>query len=100
MRELALFAGSFAVVFALSFQSGNVRERRYVWATLNSMAIAMLNMSVVRLGAEASVTEMIAFVAGQPLGTALAIWLDLRRFSSGRDKVLDREMPGQNVQTL
>ena len=94
MRELSLFVGSFAMVFALSFQSGNVRDRRIVWATLNSMAIAMLNLTVVRLGAEASLTEMIAFIVGQPLGTALAIWLDLRRLSNGRDKEPDRDVAG------
>ncbi len=78
MNETALFFGSFVFVFALSFQQQNVHYRRYFLAVVNSAFIASLNLLVVKVGSQASPTEMLAFVAGQPLGTAAAIWLGSR----------------------
>jgi len=75
MNEIALFVGSFVFVFALSLQQQNVHYRRYFLAVVNSAFIASLNLLVVKLGSQASPTEMLAFVAGQPLGTAAAMWL-------------------------
>ncbi len=81
MNEIALFAGSFVFVFALSFQQQNVHYRRYFLAVVNSAFIAALNLFVVKLGSQASPSEMLAFIAGQPLGTLLAIWLSSRSLS-------------------
>ncbi len=78
MNEIALFAGSFVFVFALSFQQQNVHYRRYFLAVVNSAFIAALNLFVVKVGSQASPSEMLAFIAGQPLGTLLAIWLGSR----------------------
>jgi disulfide bond formation protein DsbB len=75
MNEIALFVGSFVFVFALSFQQQNVHYRRYFLAVINSAFIAALNLFVVKMGAQASPSEVAAFVAGQPLGTMAAIWL-------------------------
>ncbi len=78
MNEIGLFSGSFVFVFALSLQQQNVHARRYLLALVNSAFIAALNLFVIRLGSQASTTEMIAFIAGQPLGTVLAMWVGSR----------------------
>lgn len=75
MNEIGLFAGSFVFVFALSFQQQNIHYRRYLPALINAAFIAALNLFVVKLGSQASPMEMLAFVAGQPLGTAAAMWM-------------------------
>lgn len=76
MTELALFSGSFAIVFALGFQQHNIHHRRYVPAMLNATFIGMLNLLMLKLGPQASSTEMLAFIAGEPLGTLAALWLN------------------------
>jgi len=73
MNEIGLFCGSFVFVFALSFQQQNIHYKRYFPALINAAFIAGLNLFVVRLGSQASTTEMLAFVAGQPLGSAAAM---------------------------
>ena len=78
MNEIALFGGSFVFVFALSFQQRNVHYHRYFLAGVNSAFIAALNLFVVKVGSQASPSEMLAFIAGQPLGTLVAIWLSSR----------------------
>jgi hypothetical protein len=75
MNEIGLFGGSLVFVFALSLQQQNVLARRYLPALVNSAFIATFNLFVIRLGSQATATEMIAFIAGQPLGTVLAIWV-------------------------
>lgn len=89
MTEFALFAGSFAFVFAISLQQQNVHHQRFALAFINSAAIAALNLLVVKLGSAASVTEMIAYIAGQPMGTLFAMRLHayLQNRRSGRDSV-------------
>lgn len=92
MNEIALFVGSFVFVFALSYQQQNVHYRRYLLAVVNSAFIASLNLLVVKLGSQASPTEMLAFVSGQPLGTVAAMWLGSRSQSTQtRNSPLDRE---------
>ncbi len=76
MNEMGLFGVSFVFVFALSFQQQNIHHRRYLFALINAAFIAALNLFVVRLGAQASPTEIFAFIAGQPLGTVAAMWLN------------------------
>jgi hypothetical protein len=80
MAELALFAGSFAIVFALGFQQQIIHHRRHLLAMLNATTIGMLNLLLLKLGPQASPSEMIAFIAGQPLGTLAALWLIGRYF--------------------
>jgi hypothetical protein len=97
MNEIGLLGGSFVFVFALSFQQQNIIYRRYFPAIANAAFIAALNLFVVKVGSQASPTEMLAFIAGQPLGTAAAMWLSGRRLTSqaidSRDPVLGREIP-------
>jgi hypothetical protein len=78
MNEIGLFCGSFVFVFALSLQQQNIHGGRYFLAVVNAAFIASLNLLVVKVGSQASPTEMLAFVAGQPLGTVAAMWLGSR----------------------
>ena len=97
MNEIGLLSGSFIFVFALSFQQQNIIYRRYFPAIANAAFIAALNLFVVKVGSQATPTEMLAFVAGQPLGTAAAMWLSSRRLvSQANDQktlALDRGIP-------
>ena len=85
MNEIGLFGGSFVFVFALSFQQQNIHHRRHILAAINASCIAALNLFVVKMGAQASTTEMLAFIAGQPLGTLTAMWLGERALFARSD---------------
>jgi hypothetical protein len=97
MNEIGLLGGSFVFVFALSFQQQNIIYRRYFPAIANAAFIAALNLFVVKVGSQASPTEMLAFIAGQPLGTVAAMWLSSRRLTSrtidSQASSLDRGIP-------
>ena len=82
MNEIALLGGSFVFVFALSYQQQNIFYRRYFPAVVNAAFIASLNLLVVKMGSQATPAEMLAFIAGQPLGTVAAMWLSSRRLTS------------------
>ncbi|MBI5900717.1 MAG: hypothetical protein HZB40_15995 [Rhodocyclales bacterium] len=97
MTEFALFGGSFAFVFAISLQQQNVHHQRFALAFINSAAIAALNLVVVKLGSAASPTEMAAYIAGQPMGTLLAMRLTqhlrARRVDRDSDRFDDHQNP-------
>lgn len=80
MKELALFCGSFAIVFALSFQQHNIRLRRQTMALINATFIGMLNLIILKIGSQASPSEMLAFIVGEPLGTLAAMQVHDRWF--------------------
>jgi hypothetical protein len=96
MNEIGLLGGSFVFVFALSFQQQNILYQRYLPAIANAAFIAALNLFVVKVGSQATPTEMLAFIAGQPLGTIAAMWLSSRRLASqaqdARSSALERGM--------
>jgi hypothetical protein len=73
MTELILFASSFALVFALGFQSLNVNNGHYVAAFLTSFAIGIANIAVLKLAPNATGTQIVAFLAGGPLGIVCAM---------------------------
>lgn len=86
MNEAGLFASSFLLVCALVIQHRLVERRGYLPAMINSGFIAMLNIVAVRLGAQASPSEMAAFILGQPAATLLTMlacdrWLVSSRLS-------------------
>jgi len=97
VNEIALLGGSFVFVFALSFQQQNIFYRRYFPAIFNAAFIAALNLLVVKVGSQATPTEMLAFIVGQPLGTVAAMWLSSRRLASQAQEALnpagERELP-------
>lgn len=82
MNEIVLMGVSFVFVFALSVQQQNIFYGRYIPAVANAAFIASLNLFVVKMGSQASPTEVLAFIVGQPLGTAAAMWLSSRRLRS------------------
>lgn len=79
--EISLFAGSFVFVFALSMQQQYIQHRRYWQSAINATFIAGLNLMMVRLGVQASATEALAFIVGQPAGTLASLWLHDRWWS-------------------
>ncbi|MDP2795634.1 MAG: hypothetical protein Q8O25_16385 [Sulfurisoma sp.] len=82
MTELAIFSGSFAIVFAPGFQQQNIHNRRHMLAMLNATFIGMLNLLMFKIGPQALPTEMLTFIAGEPLGTLAALWLNGRWFDT------------------
>ena len=86
MIELILFGSTFVLVFALGFQSLNVNGGHYVAAALTSFVIGAMQMLLLKLGPDASATEIAAFLCGGPIGIITAmrvhpIWIRRR----GRD---------------
>lgn len=92
MTELALFCGSFAIVFALGFQQQNIHCHRYVLGMLNATFIGVLNLLMLKLGPQASPTDMLAFIAGEPFGTVAAIWLNSRWHKTGLKQSLSDQV--------
>jgi hypothetical protein len=84
MKEIALFGGSFALVFALSFQQHHVHCRRYGFTFINAVIIGMLNLVMLKLGSQASPTEMLAYISGGPMGSVVAMWAHDKVFSGNR----------------
>jgi hypothetical protein len=74
MIELALFASSFCVVFALGLQSLNVNNGHYLLAALTSFGIGSMQMILFKLAPHASWTEAAAFIGGGPLGITASMW--------------------------
>lgn len=72
---LALFASTFLVVFALGAQSLFVNNARYAMAFFNSFLIGSCHLVLYKLTPDASVVEMVAFLAGGPFGIVSAMWV-------------------------
>lgn len=68
MTELTLFLSSFLLVFALGLQSLNVNGGHYAAAFFTSFLIGAGNLIVLKLAPNAGPTEMLAYLAGGPLG--------------------------------
>lgn len=73
MTELTLFASTFALVFALGFQSLNVNGGHYLAAFITSFAIGAANLILFKLAPEAAGSEIAAFLAGGPFGIVCAM---------------------------
>lgn len=95
MNEIGMLGSSFIFVFALSFQQENIHYGRYCLAIINSACIASLNLFVVAVGAQASPTEMMAFIIGQPLGTVAAMWLSKQRLRHQLHEPSSASEPGR-----
>lgn len=68
MTATILFASTFALVFALGFQSLNVNRGHYVAAFITSFAIGGSNLWLYRYLPSANLVEIAAYLAGGPLG--------------------------------
>ncbi len=73
MNEAYLFISSFSLVCALVLQHRFVERRGYLAAAINSGFIAALNILAVKLGAQASPSEITAFILGQPFATLMTM---------------------------
>lgn len=68
MTELALFASTYVLVFALGLQSLNVNNGHYWAAAFTSLFIGSSQLVLFKLAPNADWSEMLAFVSGGPLG--------------------------------
>lgn len=87
MIELALFASTFVTVFALGLQSLNVNGGHFVAAFFTSFLIGAGNLVVLKIVPTASMPEMLAYLAGGPLGIVTS--MVVHRHTIGR-----RWLPG------
>lgn len=78
MTELILFASTFALVFALGFQSLNVNGGHYTAAACTSFAIGISNVVLYKLVPSATATEIVAYLAGGPLGIVASMYVHQR----------------------
>lgn len=74
MTHATLFLSAFAIVFLLGVQQQNVIGRHYIAAFLTSIGIGGAQIFIWRLVPSASVTEIIATLAGGPVGIVAAMW--------------------------
>jgi hypothetical protein len=78
MTELYLFTAAFITVFALGFQQQNVAGRHYLAAVFTSMAIGSAQLFLWRLAPTATVSEIMATLAGGPVGIIAAMYVHPR----------------------
>ena len=86
MTELALFASTFALVFALGMQSLNVNGGHYKAAFVNSFLIGASNLVVLKIVPHANVMEMCAYLMGGPFGIIASMWIHRRTIGKGSQK--------------
>ena len=84
MIELALFVSTFAVVFALGFQSLNVNGGHYWCAFFTSFAISGSNLVLFKLAPNANLAECIAYMGGGPFGIVASMWAHRRWIGTKR----------------
>jgi hypothetical protein len=84
MIALTLFVSTFALVFALGFQSLNVNNHQYRAAFITSFAIGSMQLIMLKLGPDASILESIAFVAGGPFGIVASMCVHRRTMGKRR----------------
>ena len=84
MSELALFASTFVTVFALGLQSLNVNGGHYVAAFLTSFLIGAGNLVIQKIAPHANASEMLAYLAGGPLGIVTSMVVHRRTIGRRR----------------
>lgn len=78
MTELALFASTFSLVFALGLQTLNVNGGHYKAAFMTSFLIGCSNLVVLQIVPHAAIPEKIAYLAGGPFGIITSMWIHER----------------------
>lgn len=78
MTHLALFASAFLTVFLLGFQQKNVHGEHYLAAIVTSFGIGGAQIFLWRLVPDANATQIIATLAGGPVGIVAAMYLHPR----------------------
>lgn len=78
MTTLLIFISTFITVFALGFQSLNVNGGHYRAAFLNSFLIGAGNLAILKIVPDANAIQMLAYLAGGPLGIIASMWAHKR----------------------
>ena len=84
MNEIACLASAFLTVFALGFQQQNVTGRHYRAAVATSLLIGACQIYLWRALPTAGVGEILATLAGGPLGIVAAMWAHPRLMAARR----------------
>lgn len=74
MTILIIFVSTFALVFALGFQSLNVNRGHYLAAFLTSFAIGVSNLVLFKTVPQAGLVEIVAYLSGGPFGIIASMW--------------------------
>ena len=90
MIELALFASTIVVVFALGFQQQNVTGGHYRAAFLTSFVIGGAYLFLYKLVPDAGPSEMAAYLAGGPFGITAGMWVHTRTL--GKKRLQDADL--------
>ena len=80
MTEATLFLSAFATVFLLGIQQQNVTGRHYLAAIVTSLGIGGAQIFLWRLVPDANAAEIVATLAGGPVGIVVAMWAHPRLF--------------------
>lgn len=75
MTHIALFASAFFTVFLLGFQQKNVHGEHYTAAVITSIGIGACQIFLWRLVPDANATQILATLAGGPVGIVAAMRL-------------------------
>ncbi|MCX7144495.1 MAG: hypothetical protein NT123_26400 [Proteobacteria bacterium] len=84
MIELALFASTFIVVFALGLQSLNVNGGHYVAAFITSFVIGGSQLALYKLVPDANLLQIVAYMTGGPFGIVASMWAHRRTIGKPR----------------
>lgn len=93
MTEITLFCSTFVLVFALGAQSLNVNNGHYIAAAMTSFVIGGGQMVLFKLAPDASISEIVAFLAGGPFGITASMWAHprLTKLMRRKSKPIDEE---------
>lgn len=86
MLELALFASTFVTVFALGLQSLNVNGGHFVAAFFTSFLIGAGNLIVLKIVPQSDVAQMLAYLAGGPVGIVASMAVHRRTIGRRREQ--------------
>lgn len=84
MIELALFASTFVVVFALGLQTLNVAGGHYASAFVTSFVIGASQLALYKLVPGADLVQVLAYLAGGPFGIVASMRAHRRWIGKGR----------------
>jgi hypothetical protein len=90
MIAAAIFASTFALVFALGFQSLNVNGGHYRAAFVTSFAIGVSNLILFKTVPQADAVQVAAYLMGGPFGIVASMWAHGRWMRR-------REVPGNDT---
>lgn len=74
MTHATLFFSAFATVFLLGIQQQNVTGRHYLAAFITGIGIGTAQIFLWRLVPNANASEILATLAGGPVGIVFAMW--------------------------